>query len=192
MPEIQKLSEIVNEIEGTIRNRFAGRTFWISAEITDVKKYPDKRWCFLKFLEKSGNIVATEIKGVFWSNGYGQIERFERATQQSFSSGLEITCNVGVRFHKRYGLTLEVLEIDFAYAVGKLELERKQIIDRLIDENIIVQDVLTGRISSMNNQLNLPLVIQNIALITAPDSDGQRDFQKVIRHNKPHSLRDSQ
>jgi len=184
MPVTQKLSEVVNEIEGIIRNRFAGRTFWIKAEITDVKKYADKRWCFLKFIEKSGNVVTSEIKGVFWSGTYYQIEQFESAAQQSFSSGLEITCNVGVRFHKRYGLTLEVLAIDFGYAIGKLELERKQTIERLINEQIIRKDDATGLFYSMNNCLELPIVIQRIALITAPDSDGQRDFQKVLRHNK--------
>ncbi len=184
MPVTQKLSEVVNEIEGTIRSRFLGRTFWIKAEIADVKKYPDKRWCFLKFIEKSGSMVTTDIKGVLWSNTYSNIEKFESATQQTFSSGLEITCNVGVRFHKRYGLTLEVLEIDYAYAIGKLELERKQTIERLIKEKVIIQDADTGQFYSRNNSLELPVVIQRIALITAPDSDGQRDFQKVVRGNK--------
>ena len=184
MPETQKLSEIVNEIEGTIRNRFAGRTFWIKAEIADVKKYTDKRWCFLKFIEKMGSQVSAEIKGVFWSNSYRQIELFEGATQQAFTSGLEITCNVAVKFHKRYGLTLEVQEIDFAYAVGKLELERKLIIDRLLQEQVMVQDGTSGLYYSRNNRIELPLVIQRIALITAPDSDGQRDFKKVIGNNK--------
>ncbi len=184
MPVTQKLSEVVNEIEGTIRNRFSDRTFWIKAEIADVKKYADKRWCFLKFIEKSGAMVTAEIKGVFWSGTYNNITNFEKATQQTFNSGLEITCNVAVRFHKRYGLTLEVLEIDFAYAIGKLEMERKQTIERLINEQIVVQDAVTGQFYSFNNRLGLPTVIQRIALITAPDSDGQRDFQKVIRNNK--------
>ncbi len=184
MPVTQKLSEIVSEIEGTIRNRFAGRTFWIKAEIADVKKYGDKRWCFLKFIEKSGNLVTAEIKGVFWSNSFNQVELFESATQQTFNSGLEITCNVAVKFHKRYGLTLEVLEIDFAYAVGKLELERKLIIEQLIREQILLQDGLSGLYYSRNNKIELPLLIQRIALITAPDSDGQRDFRKVIGNNK--------
>ncbi len=184
MPVIQKLSEVVNEIEDIIRNRFAGRSFWIKAEISDVKKYTDKRWCFLKFTEKAGSIVTTEIKGVFWSGTYYNIENFESATQQVFASGLEITCNVRVKFHKRYGLTLEIMEIDFAYAVGKLELERKLTIERLIKEQVLFQDIDTALFYSLNSRLALPLVVQKIALVTAPDSDGQRDFQKVIRNNK--------
>ncbi len=184
MPAIQRLSEVVTEIEDSIRNRFSGRTFWIQAEIADVKKYTDKKWCFLKFTEKSGNLIVTELKGVFWSNTYAAITNFEQATGQVFASGLEITCQVRVKFHQRYGLNLEVIDIDYAYAVGKLEMERKLIIDRLLREQVIVQDESSGRYFSNNNRLPLPLLFQRIALITAPDSDGQRDFQKVIRNNK--------
>ncbi len=184
MPAIQRLSEVVTEIEDSIRNRFSGRTFWIQAEIADVKKYTDKKWCFLKFTEKSGNLIVTELKGVFWSNTYAAITNFEQATGQVFASGLEITCQVRVKFHQRYGLNLEVIDIDYAYAVGKLEMERKLIIDQLLREQVIVQDESSGRYFSNNNRLPLPLLFQRIALITAPDSDGQRDFQKVIRNNK--------
>ena len=184
MPATQKLSEVVIEIEETMRNRFAGRSFWIKAEITDVKKYVDKKWCFLKFIEKDGGVVTTEMKGVFWSNTYYNIENFESATGQAFASGLEITCQVRVKFHKRYGLNLEVTEIDFAYAIGKLELERKQTIDRLINERILTLDVSSGQYYSNNTRLGLPIVFQRIALITAPDSDGQRDFMKVVCQNK--------
>ena len=184
MTEPIKLSELVSEVDEVIRNRFAGRTFWIKAEITDVKKQQDKRWCFLKFIEKNENIITTEVKGVFWSNTYYNVESFEAETNQKFVSGLEITCNVRVRFHKRYGIDLEVLEIDFAYAIGKLELERKQTLEKLIKENKTIKLLQNGTYSTNNNRTELPMVFQTIALITAPNSDGQRDFNKIIHKNK--------
>ncbi len=184
MPDSIKLSELVNEIDDAIKNRFAGQTFWIKADITDVKKQPDKRWCFLKFIEKEGNLITTEIKGVFWAYTYRHVERFEKETQQIFASGLEITCNVRVRFHKRFGIDLEVLAIDYAYAIGKLELERKQTLERLVKENPTIKLLTNGNYLTKNNQINLPMVFQTIALITAPNSDGQRDFNKVIEKNK--------
>ena len=61
MPQTQKLSELISDIDTTIKNRFGGKTFWIKAEITDVKKQPDKRWCFLKFIEKDGNTITTDM-----------------------------------------------------------------------------------------------------------------------------------
>jgi exodeoxyribonuclease VII large subunit len=130
-----KLSELLADIDDTLQFRFAGETFWITAEITDVKKQPDKRWCFLKLIEKDGRLITTEIRAVFWSNAYYNIEKFEHLTRQTFANGLEITCNVRVRFHQRYGLDLEVLQIDLSYAVGKSELEREQTLARLVAEN---------------------------------------------------------
>ena len=184
MPIAQKLSTLISEIDATIQNRFAGKSFWIKAEITDVKKYTDKRWCFLKFIEKDGNTITSEMKGVFWSNTYHHVQNFERETQQPFASGLEITCNVRVRFHKRFGLDLEVLAIDFAYAIGQLEIERKQTLERLVKENAGVRQMSNGNFSTLNNRLELPTVFQKIALITAPNSDGQRDFKEVIEGNR--------
>lgn len=184
MPNAQRLSELIGEIDATILNRFAGKSFWIKAEITDVKKYSDKRWCFLKFIEKEGNVTTAEIKGVFWSNTFYHVENFERETQQPFASGLEITCNVRVRFHKRFGLDLEVLAIDFAYAIGQMEIERKQTLERLVKENEGISPLGNGSFSTPNNRLELPSVFQRIALITAPNSDGQRDFKEVIDGNR--------
>ncbi|MEO6730430.1 MAG: exodeoxyribonuclease VII large subunit [Ferruginibacter sp.] len=184
MPIAHKLSQLISEIDATINNRFAGRTFWIKAEIMDVKKYADKRWCFLKFIEKEGNLITTEMKGVFWSTTYHHVENFEKETTQLFASGLEITCNVRVRFHKRFGLDLEVLAIDYAYAVGKMEIERKETLERLLKENTSIQVLSDGNFSTINNRLTLPTVFKKLALITAPNSDGQRDFKNVMEKNK--------
>jgi exodeoxyribonuclease VII large subunit len=184
MTKSVRLSDLVNEIEEALQDRFAGETFWITAEVTDVKKQADKSWCFLKFIEKEGHLITTEIRGVFWSNAYASIERFEKLSGQTFASGLEITCNVRVRFHKRYGIDLEVLEIDHSYVLGKLEQERQHTLDRLVKENPTLIRVVDGQYFTGNQSLELPIVLQRIALVTAPDSDGQRDFRQEIENNQ--------
>ncbi len=184
MPQQLKLSELVNEIEDAIQNRFAGKTFWITAEITDVKKQTDKRWCFLKFIEKEGNLITTEMKGVFWSTTFYNVEKFEQLTGKPFASGLQITCNVRVRFHKRFGIDLEVLEIDHSYALGKLALEKDLTLERLLKENPSLIRLEDGQYFTYNKQITLPLVMQKIALVTAPNSDGQRDFKQEIANNQ--------
>lgn len=179
-----RLSDLLNEIDDALQNRFAGETFWITAEITDVKKHSDKRWCFLKFIEKDGPLITTEIKGVFWSNTFHNIEKFEKLAGQTFASGLEITCNVRVRFHKRYGLDLEVLEIDHSYSLGKLEIEKEQTLERLLKENPKIIKRIDGQYYTANKSIDLPIVLQRIALVTAPNSDGQRDFKQEIENNQ--------
>lgn len=180
-----KLSELVDQIKGTLQQRFAGEVFWITAEITNVKPQEVSRpYRFITFIEKENNVTKAQINGVFWSNALDQIDQFEKATKQPFVSGLELTCKVRVAFNNRYGLQLEVLEIDYSYAVGKIEMERQQTIERLIKENPTTIKLIDGQFRTFNNSLPLPILIQRIALITAPNSDGQRDFKKEIENNK--------
>jgi exodeoxyribonuclease VII large subunit len=184
MPSQLKLSELIAEIDEAIHYRFTGETFWITAEITDVKKMPDKRWCFLKFIEKEGNFIIAEMKAVFWSHNYTFVEEFEKLTKQIFANGLEITCEVKIRFHARYGLDVEVLAIDHSYSVGKIILEKEKTLLRLITENPSIVELIDGEYLTYNQQLALPLVMQKIALITAPNSDGQRDFVQEMQNNQ--------
>ncbi len=185
MPPRLKLSELVDQIKGTLYDRFGGEAFWITSEITNVKPQNYNRpYRFITFIEKEGNTTKAQIGGVFWSNALPQIDKFEKITQQPFVSGLELTCLVRVSFNNRYGLQLEVLEIDCTYALGKIEMERQQTLERLVAENPGTIKLIDGQFKTFNNALQLPTLMQRIALITAPNSDGQRDFKKEIEHNK--------
>jgi exodeoxyribonuclease VII large subunit len=184
MQDSIKLSELVEQIQDTIQAQFDNEVFWISARITDVKKYETNRRCYLKLEEYENGIKTIEIRAVFWANCYHEIEKFEKAIKQPFRDGTEIICKVKVRFHKVYGLNLDVMQIDVAHTLGILELERQQTLEKLLKENPGTIQLFDGVYKTYNNRLQLPLVIENIALITAPNSDGQRDFQQEIKRNK--------
>ena len=154
-----RLSEFISEIEDCLAATFYGDTFWITTEICDVNKKPDKRWCYLKLIEKEGKNVTAEIGAVFWTPGYAYIEKFEKETKQLFKDGLEITCRVKVTFHKRWGLKLEVVEIDYAYTLGKLEAERQETLDRLVKENPDHIKLVGEQYYTFNKLLPLPSVI---------------------------------
>jgi exodeoxyribonuclease VII large subunit len=184
MQDSIKLSELIERIQDTIQKQFDNEVFWISARITDVKKYETNRRCYLKLEEYENGTKTTEMKAVFWANSYHEIEKFEKVIRQPFKDGIEIICKVRVRFHKIYGLNLDVIQIDVAHTLGILELERQQTLERLLKENPKTIQLFDGVYKTYNNRLQLPLVIENIALITAPNSDGQRDFQQEIKRNK--------
>ncbi len=184
MPQITKLSEIALEIDKIIRSGFVGKTFWITAEISSVKKILSKRWCYLDFIQTDEN-GETRFKGVCWARHYDTIELFESATGKEFKSDIEITCKVSVSFYKTKTYTnLEILEIDSAHAVGQLELEKQKTLKRLVAENKTIKYSPDGSYRTVNNTFELSKVIQRIALITATNSDGQRDFKKVTLTNK--------
>jgi exodeoxyribonuclease VII large subunit len=184
MPEKIKLSELAYTIQSTLADKFEGRFIWVTAQITDVKIQTSVRRCYLKFIEKSGQQITAELRGVFWSKAFDQIEDFEKLTGQKFADGLEITCLVAVRFHEKYGLNLDVLQIEVQYALGSLELERIQTLERLVKENPQTIKKYEDSYVTQNNVLPLPLVIQRVALVTATNSDGQRDFRQELLNNK--------
>jgi exodeoxyribonuclease VII large subunit len=179
-----KLSQLIEEINETIQVQFEGHAYWVSAKIMNVKKYETNRRCYLTLEEYENGIKIAEIKSVFWAGAYAEIEKFEQLTKQGFKDGIEIICRVKVRFHKIYGLNLDIIQIDLAHTVGTLELERQQTLDRLLKENPSTIQLFDGVYRTYNNRLPLPAVIENIALITAPNSDGQRDFKQEIIKNK--------
>lgn len=178
------LSDLVGQIQETVSDRFEGHYYWVSAQLCNVKKYESSRRCYLTLEEYRSGTKTAEIKAVFWSTYYSEIERFEKLTQQTFKDGIEIICKVRVKMHTVYGLQLEVLQIDLAHTLGSLELERQQTIDRLLKENPETIRFTDGIFRTYNNLLKLPLIIQRIALIAPPNSDGQRDFLQEITKNK--------
>ncbi|MEO5683740.1 MAG: exodeoxyribonuclease VII large subunit [Chitinophagaceae bacterium] len=184
MPDFIKLSALLGQINEAILTSFDGEVFWVAARIMNVKKYTGNRRCYLTLEESDNGNKQAEIKAVFWANAYQEIEKFEKITGQVFRDGIEIICRVKVRFHPVYGLNLDIVQIDVAHTVGTLELEKQQTLDRLLKENQATIQLFDGIYRTYNNRLPLPSVIENIALITAPNSDGQRDFQQEIRKNR--------
>ncbi len=184
MQEHIKLSELADIIQDTIQDTFEGEVFWVAARIMNVKKYVSNRRCYLNLEEYTNGAKTAEMRAVFWADYYSEIEKFEKHIKQTFKDGTEIICKVKVRFHKVYGLNLDVLQIDVAHTLGLLELERQQTLEKLLKENPTTIQLYDGVYRTLNNRLPLPLVVKNIALITAPGSDGQRDFQQEITKNK--------
>lgn len=183
MSYVLSLSQLLTLVQDTIDAQFYGQAFWVKCEVTDVKRYDQKNWCFCKLLEKKGGQVVAETAGVFWQQGYQHIRRFEHATGRPFENGIEISALATVKFHPKHGFKLEILEIDLSFTLGQMELARQQTIQRLLAEfpNQIRQE--DDFFITHNNSLPLPRIIQRIALITANHSDGQRDFIQEITHN---------
>lgn len=184
MIETIKLSNLVDRIQDKIQDCFGNEVFWVSAQITNVKKYESNRRCYLTLEEYHNGDKTAEIRGVFWANCYNEIEKFEKITKQTFKNGIEIICKVRVRFHKVYGLNVDIMEIDLAHTLGSIELKKQRTLERLLKENPKTIQLFDGVYRTFNNRLPIPLTIKKIALITAPNSDGQRDFLQEIQKNK--------
>lgn len=181
-----RLSEFINRIKDTLDAEYYGETFKVVAEITDVKIYYQKTYAFLKLIEKRGNDIVAEISASIWNNNFGIISKFQKETGQSLEQNLELLLEVEVQFHVRYGLRLSVIGIDAAYTLGKLEQQKTDTLQRLLQNNRGYVFLEEGVYFSANAGLKVAEVLQNIALICAPGSDGRRDFVHELEANPWH------
>lgn len=151
--------------------------YWVRAETSDVRIHPSSGHCYLEFIEKdpSTEQIVAKARGMIWARMFYMLKPyFEETTGQSFMSGLKVLVKVSVEFHKLYGYSLTVHDIDPSYTVGDLVQKRKEIIRRLKEEGIF----------DLNKELTLPPLPQRIAVITSPTAAGYEDFVNQLTGNE--------
>jgi exodeoxyribonuclease VII large subunit len=148
-------------------------TVWVVAEISELKENRNGH-CYIELVEKQGNEIVARARATIWSYTYRMLKPyFESTTGQAFTCGIKILVNVAVEFHPSYGLSLNIKDIDPAYTMGDMMLQRKEIIERLQSEGIF----------DMNRELTLPMVPQRIAVISSKTAAGYQDFINQLEHN---------
>jgi exodeoxyribonuclease VII large subunit len=172
---ILRLSDLAKEISEVFRKNFSMERYWVSAEILGLKI--NKGHCYLQLGEKDERSIQpkAEFKAMIWASNFNFIHtRFVAETGNELQENMEILCKVEVQFHERFGMSLIVHDVDAAYTLGKMAIERKKTVDKLKHEGVYY----------LNKQLALPSVIQTIAVISSVDADGFKDFTTKLNENK--------
>ena len=172
---IIRLSDLAKEISEVFRKNFSMERYWVSAEILGLKI--NKGHCYLQLGEKDerSNQPKAEFKAMIWSSNFNLIHsRFIAETGNQLQENMEILCKVEVQFHERFGMSLIVHDVDAAYTLGKMAIERKKTVDKLKQEGVYF----------LNKQKEVSAVIQTIAVISSADADGFKDFTTKLNDNK--------
>lgn len=147
---------------------------WITAEIAQINE--SRGHYFLSLVEKEeeeGAIVA-QSEAAIWEPTRRQIRKqLGLHIHEILQAGRSVKLKVQVDYHERYGMKLIIQEIDPAYTLGQLELQRRQTIAALQKARLI------GR----NAQLELPQVVQRLAVISSPTAAGYHDFVQQLATN---------
>jgi len=173
-PGVLRLSELSAIVAGVFSMHFSGERYWVSAEIIGLKV--SRGHCYLQLAEKDelGSTPKAEFRGIIWSYNFERISnRFFRSTGSPLREQMQVLIQVEVQYHERYGLSLLVQDIDPAYTLGQLEMERRETVEKLRKAGIY----------DRNKQLELPAALQRIAVISAEDSKGYEDFITRLNTN---------
>lgn len=150
--------------------------YWVHAELSDVRSNYSGH-CYMEFVQKDprSNSLVAKARGVIWSNVYVRLRSFfERETGQPFVSGISVLVKVTVDFHELYGYSLTVVDIDPTYTIGDMARKRKEILRRLDEDGIL----------ALNKELEMPVLIQNIAVISSATAAGYDDFCNQLYGNQ--------
>lgn len=173
--EALSLSELNEQVREAIAESLPD-TYWVRAETSDVRVNASSGHCYLEFVEKdpSTEQITAKARGSIWARTFHMLKPyFEESTGQAFVSGLKVMVKVSVEFHKLYGYSLTVYDIDPSYTLGDLAQKRNETIRRLQEEGIF----------DLNKELPFPDLPQRIALISSPTAAGYEDFVNQLTNN---------
>ncbi|BDD09141.1 exodeoxyribonuclease 7 large subunit [Fulvitalea axinellae] len=147
------------------------KNYWVLAEIGEIRVNPNSGHCYMELVEKENDRFKAKIRANAWAYTYRNINGwFQSITGSPLSQGMKVLANVSVNFHELYGISLTVNDIDPNYTLGERERSKRETIERLRNEGIL----------DLNKGVDLPPVIQRIALITSSTAAGYGDFMSHI------------
>ena len=178
------LTQLLTEVKSHLHDKFRFNTYWVIAETTDVKFKPETCRYFLRLIERKQGKPMSEVNAIVWSDCYHMIQDFENKTGKSFQSNLQLLLKVRVDFHVQYGLKLVIDRIDHTYILGQLEQEKQAILDELVRRNPATIEYVNETYITANKEIERPIVIKDIAVISSSGADGLRDFKSGLNKGK--------
>ena len=172
---VMTLYELNSMVSQLVKTAFCD-TYRVKAELSEVR-VSAKGHCFIELVQKGerGNVPIAKARGVIMADVYALLKLdFEETTGQVFRSGLEVLLEVRPTFSEVYGYSLIVTDIDASYTLGDMARRRKEILDRLEKEGV----------ADLQKELELPLLLQRIAIISSPTAAGYGDFCHQIDENE--------
>ncbi len=169
--EYISLSELQSLVKQRLDESFPF-PYWVTAEISELKVNYSGH-CYLELVEKGGDnqVPRAKANAVIWRSTYGALSAYFSATAGTpLAVGMKVLLRVTVNYHELYGFSLVVSDIDPLYTLGDMERQRQETIRRLQEDGVY----------DMNRSLEMPLVVQRIAVVSSRNAAGYQDFMKEL------------
>lgn len=167
------LFEFQTRLKQGIESLFPDR-IWIKAEVSAVKARSGGH-CYLELSQSEDAGLVAKANAIIWSSKYRFIAPyFESITGSPLQEGMVVLVEVQATYSQLYGFSLIINDIDPEFTVGAKELERQRTIERLQKEGLM----------DLQKELALPRLPYDIAVISAEDAAGYRDFMRHTGENQ--------
>jgi len=166
----------LKELNATIKSVLSkglAPSYWVVAEISELRLNPTGH-CYLELVEKQGQQVLAKTKATIWANTYSNLSLwFEKMTGSQLKPGMKILCNAAVQYHEVFGMSLNIRDIDASFTIGEKAANRQKTINQLTEDGVL----------TMNKELAVNVVLQNIAIISSTTAAGYEDFMQQLNNN---------
>ena len=170
--EFIDLYELQNRLKKGIELLFPNR-IWLKAEISAVKARSGGH-CYLELSQSDSKGLVAKASAIIWSSKYRFIAPyFESVTGSPLTEGMTVLMEVQANYSELYGFSLIVNDVDPEFSLGVKELEKQKTIERLTKEGIM----------DLQKEHALPALPYRLAVISAEDAAGYRDFMRHIAEN---------
>jgi len=164
------LSAVTQRIQKILQPA-VGKTFWIKGEISSGRERGGNFFCDLVETDRGGNVVA-KMTCVIWNRDLCTIRAsfLEKGLSLQLDNGTLVGLRCSVQYSPQYGLSLRVFDADPAFALGELELRKREILERLEKEGLFIP----------NKRLSVPMLPNCIGIITSDGSAACNDFVQTL------------
>ena len=170
--EFIDLFELQHKLKQGVESLFPNR-IWVRAEVSALKARNGGH-CYMELSQSDQKGLIAKSSAIIWSSKYRYIAPyFESVTGSPLQEGLVILVLVQVNFSEMYGMSLIIDDINPEFSLGEKEQERQRTIERLQKEGLM----------GLQKELELSLLPYRLAVISASDAAGYRDFMRHIEEN---------
>ncbi len=169
------LSELLDKVKQVLDSNLSGG-YWVSAEINEIKTNTTGH-CYLTLIEKDeySEALKAKINATIWASVFRLIKPyFESSTGRPLSAGLKVLIKASTQYHPLYGLSLNITDIEPAFTVGSMAMQRRNTIAQLENDGVF----------EMNQVLDFPVLPQRIAVISSEQAAGYEDFIHQLHDNE--------
>ncbi len=148
---------------------------WLTAELAQVGSSRGHTWLTLVEKSESDDSIIAQMDAVIWEGVRKKIQKAHGAKilKGVLQEGMSVRLRVTASFHERYGLKLVVEDVDPDHTMGALEKRRQTILAALAKDHLL----------DRNARIDLPPVLQRLAVISSETAAGLADFRRQLKEN---------